>query len=564
MLTELEIRNFAIIDELKIEFSPGLNILTGETGAGKSIIVGALGLLLGDKASPEMIRTGEDTALVAASFELTDPGPLNDLLKGWGLEGARELVVRRTLSRSGRGRAYINGSVVTLTMLADLCETLLSICGQHEHQVLLKEENHLDILDAFGRLLPLREEYTKIYDILAELHGRREELLGHRRRRSDRQEFLRHQIGLIDEVKPRPGEDKVLVDERSVVVNARQLSDLSFRAYNLLYGDEGSVMGGLRTAVAAIRDICRMDPRLAVSVEELDDIYYRLEEAAFTLRNYASRLNFDPERLEAIDERLEKLNRLKRLFGGDLVSVLAKRAEMEGELESLGGLEEEIAALEGRIAETTKRLEREGLRLSHARREAARRLEEAVEGEGSDLRMEGMKFRVVFREPSGDGMTAGWGRRGGEAVVFHLSTNPGEDVKPLSRVASGGELSRVVLAMRKVLAETGAMSTIVLDEVDSGIGGATAEKVGLKVRQVADRHQVICITHLPQIACFGDRHYRVYKSVEGDRMITRIDIVDGRERIEEIARMLGGSEVTDSARIHAQSLLAAARGGGEC
>ncbi|MCX7636088.1 MAG: hypothetical protein N2Z74_10145, partial [Syntrophales bacterium] len=267
-------------------------------------------------------------------------------------------------------------------------------------------------------------------------------------------------------------------------------------------------------------------------------------------------------RLEAIDERLERLNRLKRRFGADMAAITAKRAEMEEELADLGAWDDEMAALDGRIVQMRERLAEVGLRLSEARRAAAQRLQEAVEGEAADLRMEGMRFQVIFREPAGTEETLLWGRRGKETAVFYLSTNPGEDVKPLNRVASGGELSRVVLAMRKVLAGMGAQGTIVLDEVDSGIGGATAEKVGLKVREVANRHQVLCITHLPQIACFGDRHYRVYKSVEGERTITRLAIIDGEERIEEIARMLGGTDVTESARAHARSLLAAAREGG--
>ncbi|MCX7636061.1 MAG: AAA family ATPase, partial [Syntrophales bacterium] len=284
MLSELEIRNFAIIDALKITFSPGLNILTGETGAGKSIIVGAIGLLLGDRAAAEMIRTGEETAQVTAVFEWDNKGPVDHLLAQWGIDGGTELVVRRTISRSGRSRAYINGNAATLAMLTTLCETLLSICGQHEHQVLLKEENHLDILDTFGGLLTLREQYTRIYDELMDLRRQRDELIARGKQRAERQEFLRYQIALIDEVNPQPGEDASLAEERGVLVNARQLADRSQEAYELIYGNEASVIGGLRAAVTAIRDIRKIDPRLDVSVEELEDMYYRLEAVAFALR----------------------------------------------------------------------------------------------------------------------------------------------------------------------------------------------------------------------------------------------------------------------------------------
>jgi len=555
MLTELAIRNFAIIDALRVEFAPGLNILTGETGAGKSIIIGAVNLLLGDRASADMIRTGEDTATVEASFNLQGKDSIQALLQMWGIGNGEDLVVRRVISRSGKNRLYINGSVATLNMLSGLGEALLNVCGQHEHQVLLKEENHLDILDDYGNLLPLRMAYHAVFEELRALKEQQRRLEEQSRQKEDRQDFLRFQLAEIAEAGPHAGEDDRLREERTVLNNAQRLSELALTAHDLLYGADGAALERLKSVMDAAREIHRIDPKPVVSEEALSASYYQLEEAAFALRNYARGLVFDPVRIEAIDERLELLGRLKRKHGGNLEAVLAKKTAMEEELSRMLSLDEERKGVEEAMTVCLDQLEEKAEALTAARRAATAKLREAIEGEIHGLRMAGARFDVVLSQPAPAERGEGYLPRGRDEAVFFLSTNPGEDLKPLSRVASGGELSRIVLAMKKVLAGKGFSGTIVFDEVDSGIGGATAEIVGQKIREVAAHHQVLCITHLPQIACFADRHYRVNKQVKGDKTSTGVDLLSPEERLEEMARMLGGVDVTEATRGHAREML---------
>jgi len=561
MLTELTIRNFAIIDELKVAFSGGLNILTGETGAGKSIIIGAVSVLLGDRASGDMIRTSEDSALVEALFQVKGKDAVVSMLEDWGFNDGDDLVVKRIISRSGKNRVYINGHAATLAMLSSLGESLMNICGQHEHQVLLKEENHVEILDEFGDLLPLRREYADAYREVQALKERLRDLENVNRRKIDREDYLNFQLGEITEVNPLPNEDNRLTEERKVLSNIQRLSDLAVTVHDLLYGGAGALVEKLRLAMDAIRDIRRIDPRLAVSEEEFAAHYYQIEEAAFTIRDYAKGLSFDQGRLETIDDRLERLGRLKRKYGGSLETVLSKKADMERELKQILSIDEELGIITGTLKAALGKLTLKAGELSSARKAAALKLQRAIEAEIHTLRMAGARFEVAFRNNSPDLEGDRFQPSGSDDIAFYLSTNPGEALKPLNRVASGGELSRVVLAMKKVLAGTGFAGTIVFDEVDSGIGGATAEIVGEKIREVAFHHQVLCITHLPQIACFADRHYRVAKRVKGEKTVTSVDVLSDDERLEEMARMLGGVDVTETTRKHAREMLAGARKG---
>jgi len=558
MLTELTIRNFAIIDELKVAFTDGLNILTGETGAGKSIIIGAVSLLLGDRASGDMIRTSEDSALVEAFFDLRGKGPVIDMLKSWGFNQGEELVVRRIISRSGKNRVYINGNAATLAMLSTLGESLMNICGQHEHQLLLKEETHVEILDEFGALFPQRRAYEAAYEEVQALKERLRSLDVLNRRKEERQEFLQFQLHEIDEVDPKAGEDDLLADEKRILGNVQKLSDLAATAHDALYGGQGALLEKFQTALCAVRDICRIDPRFMVSPEDFASLYYQIEEVAFSLRDYAKRLSYDPGRLEAVEDRLERLGRLKRKHGGSLETVRSKKTEMEAELKQILSVDDELAAVKDALGRSMAQLKGKADDLSAARKKAASVLRQSIEGEIHTLQMAGARFEVVFRDSPPDSDGDHFSPSGVDNIAFYLSTNPGEAIKPLNRVASGGELSRVVLAMKKVLAGTGFVGTIVFDEVDSGIGGATAEIVGEKIREVAGRHQVLCITHLPQIAGFADRHYRVAKRSIGDKTITSVEVLSEAERLEEMARMLGGVEVTETTRQHAREMLSAA------
>ena len=560
MLAELNIRNFAIIDELKVAFDGGLNMISGETGAGKSIIIGAVGLLLGDRANSDMIRSFEDAAVVEALFDIRGQDGLRARVREMGFGDGEELVVRRVVSRSGKNRVYINGQLASLASLAAIGESLINICGQHEHQMILNPDNHTDVLDEFGELLPLRTAYRERYD-----HYRsfQEKLRGLERRstiKAEREDLLRYQIGEISQADVRSGEDAVLTEEKKILANVQKLMDFAGAAYETLYGKGGSVLAEFRGVVSAVKEIRKIDTGLKLSEQELEELYYRVEEAAFTLRDYAKRLSFDPARLEAVEERLELLGRLKRKYGGTLDDVLMKQAEAEREIAEISSLGEEIEALTRDIAAERERLMEVAAELSSKRRVAAAALKQSVEGEIRTLRMEHARFEVVFADLRGDPDEATLNEKGMDAPEFYLSANVGEEMKPLRGIASGGELSRIMLVLKKVLARTGSVGTIVFDEVDSGIGGATAEIVGQKLREVARHHQVLCITHLPQIACCGDRHYLVVKRVAGKRTNTSVSLLSGEERLEEITRMLGGVALTKKTKEHAREMLLAARG----
>ena len=559
MLAELNIRNFAIIDELQVAFDGGLNMISGETGAGKSIIIGAVGLLLGDRANADMIRSFEDAAVVEALFDIRGQDGLRAKVREMGFGDGEQLVVRRVVSRSGKNRVYINGNLASLASLAAIGESLINICGQHEHQMILNPENHTDILDEFGGLLPLRTAYREEYDLYRSFQERLRGLQERRKKREEREDLLRFQIGEIGRADLRAGEDAALAEEKRILANVQKLMDYADAAYETLYGKGGSVLAEFRGAVSAVKEIQKIDTGLKLSEQEMEELYYRIEEAAFTLRDYAKRLSFDPARLEAVEERLEFLGRLKRKYGGTLEAVLGKQAEAEKEIGEISSLEEQMGALIREIAVARGRLMEEAGELSTKRRTAAVVLKKAVEGEIQTLRMEDAQFEVVFRDLSGE-TEAFLNDKGMDAPEFYLSANLGEERKPLRAIASGGELSRIMLALKKVLARTGSVGTIVFDEVDSGIGGATAEIVGQKLREVARHHQVLCITHLPQIACCGDRHYRVVKKVAGERTNTSVSLLSAEERLTEITRMLGGVELTEKTKDHAREMLLAARG----
>ncbi|MFH1080303.1 MAG: DNA repair protein RecN [Pseudomonadota bacterium] len=527
MLIELTIRNFAIIDALNISFAEGFTVISGETGAGKSIIIGAVSLLLGDRASADMIRTDEDAAVVEALFDLRENPSVRMKLDELGLDAREELTIRRVIPRSGKNRVYINNSPVTLATLSTVGESLMNICGQHEHQALLNTDHHIDILDEFGELLPLRADYAETFRRVQILRDRQRSLASLREKRAEREDFLRFQIREIADAGPSVGEDAALSDEKKRLNNVQKLMDYADQAHDRLYGKNGCILEELKRTITEIREIRQIDHQLNLQEQDLDALYFQLEDAALTLRNYVKRLSCDPDRLAFIDDRLETLGRLKRKFGGTIESVLTRQAALEAELHEIGDADEEMERVAAELEVQTGRLREKALGLSQKRREKAVLLGKAIEEEIRALNMGTAQFQVRFEEMGEDqGLAAGaFTERGRDDVEFYLSTNIGEALKPLNRIASGGELSRIILAMKKVLARSGAVSTIVFDEVDSGIGGATAEIVGEKLKEVALHHQVLCITHLPQIACFGDRHYRVIKRVSDGKAKTCMEVL---------------------------------------
>jgi DNA repair protein RecN (Recombination protein N) len=559
MLTELNVKNFAIIDELGTSFGRGLNIISGETGAGKSIIVGAISLLLGDRATSDMIRSSEDAAEIEAQFNISENKIVKEKLRLLDFYEGDDLVIKRVVSRSGRNRIYINGHLATLNTLSSISESLVNICGQHEHQVIMNEENHIDILDEFGGILPLREEYKDIYNEFQSLILRLNELNTTNKKRIEKEDLIKFQLGEINTASLKPGEDSRLADEKKVITNVQKLKDCAEKAYEVMYGRSTSLLFELKNVISYIKEIKKIDEGLQLPEQELDATYYQLEDAALIIRNYIKNLSFDPVRLEIIEERLETLRKLKKKYGDTIEEILAAKVRMEMELGAISAADVEIEKIAREIALKESALMDKAEVLSKKRATVAAHLKKVVEEEIHTLKMDRAHFEVVFKKRLTEKNESLLGPKGYDSIEFYLSTNVGEEIKPLNHVASGGELSRIMLVMKKVLASTGSVGTIIFDEVDTGIGGATAEIVGQKLKDVSMNHQVLCITHLPQIACFGDRHYRVWKEIFRDRTNTCLDILTENERLDEITRMLGGVDPTKKTREHAKEMLMLSR-----
>jgi len=552
MLTDLFIKNFAIIDNLHVAFQPGLNVLTGETGAGKSIIIDAVNLVLGGRASADLIRTGEEEAAVEAIFDLSRHPAILAGLAETGVECAGELLVKRVVSRTGRNRVFIGGGLSTIAVLADLASRLINIYGQHESQTLLKPDNHLLLLDGFAGLAPLREEFAALYgahrQTLAEIRrldeGEREAA-----RRIDLLAFQSEEIGKAALL---PEEEEDLARERQLLVHAEKLLHNSREAFDALYGGDDSILGHLQQVAASVGEIKAIDGSLTELFDLVNGAYLQLEDAALALRDYAARVAADPQRLQALDDRLDLIYRLKKKYAPTVAEIIACKDEIDRELSELVNREEARGELGGKLRELAEQMAARGAELSARRGKAAQALRAAMEGELHDLAMKNALFEVALEklaEPRGSGM---------EGAGFLFSPNPGEAPKPLARIASGGELSRLMLALKQVHPESD-VPTLVFDEVDAGIGGATSALVGEKLKRVASGQQVLCITHLPQVAAFADHHFRVEKQVEGGRTRTFVTLLEGEERVGEMARMLGGVKVTEKTMEHAREMIEHAR-----
>jgi DNA repair protein RecN (Recombination protein N) len=558
MLNELSIKNFAIIDELHVCFGEGLNVISGETGAGKSIIIGAVSLLLGDRATSDMIRTQADSASVEAIFDIAGNKPLQDKIAAMGFSTGDELLVRRVISHAGKNKAFINGQMATLVNLTAVSELLINICGQHEHQVILNAENHIDILDEFGGCLPVRAQYTEIYNQYQQIRTQIEKLKDLSQSREEKADLFKFQLKEIQDINPQPAEDTALADEKKVLVNFQKLSGWATNAYDLLYGEKDSIMVKLKEVQNQVKEIKKIDSNLQISNVDIESSFIALQETVLQLRDYSKNLFFDSERLAAIDERLELLNRLKRKHGGSLESVFRRKQEIEEYLKTVFSVDEELEKLTKEEEKVQQNLRQNALKLSQIRGQVAKKLQDAVDKEIHALNMPHASFSVNFKKDADDAAEF-FGPKGSDEVEFYLTANKGEESRPLNKIASGGELSRIILALKNVLSRTGSVSSIIFDEVDNGIGGAVAEIVGRKLKEVSANHQIVCITHLPQIACFGDKHMYVSKKVVKGRTVTSLEELDSEQKIEEISRMLGGVNVTQKTREHAREMLNSSR-----
>lgn len=564
MLQELTIRNFAIIEDLTIGFESGLTILSGETGAGKSIIINAVNLLLGSRVSATLIRTGADHAELEAFFSISPDSRVAKVMAEHGYDPQEGLVVRRIISRKDRHRIYINGRMATMQVLTAITANLASISGQHAHQGLLKEEAHLLILDQYGGLMDLREKYHESYRQMLPLIAKEQQLIRRQANQSEQMELLRFQVQEIEAASVQTNEDKELEAERLRLKNGQMLFETVQRCVDGLYRIDGAVFERLGHMSKELAKCGALDPGLRKSADEMESLAYGAEDLAANLRDYLSRVDLDPLQLEQVEERLDILNRLKRKYGGSIEAVLEFAADANRQLDEIGNVEGVLVELRDKLNAAHNRLCTISETLSKKRKEAAQNLSQAVETELISLKMANTRFSAAIEPLKTSSDTSSYLQNrdrlltetGMDRAAFMIAPNVGEEIKPLTTIASGGELSRIVLALKAILAQNESLETVVFDEVDAGIGGGVAEMVGRKLAALARYHQILCITHLPQIAKYGQHHFRIEKRVSKGRTHTTIARLSAKARVEEVARMLGGERITPATMNHAREMLA--------
>jgi DNA repair protein RecN (Recombination protein N) len=542
MLRFLRIRNLAVIEAVEVEFEPGFNVLTGETGAGKSILVEAVGLLLGARASADLVRTGETQATIEAIFEEPD---------------GHERIVRREISSQGRSRSFINGALATASALRDLSERLVELHGQHEHQTLLDPLAHLPVVDEYAGVGDVAAKVAAAWTDVRTLREQLERSRMDEREKSARLDLIVFQLTEIEKAAPKPGEDEELAAIKQVLASAERIQRLCQESYATLYDSDDAVLAGLGGVWKRVGELATIDPQFVPYVESRDAIKSQLEDLALFLRSYADGIDASPSRLQEVEDRLALLERLKRKYGPALQDVINRRAVLAHERDLLAGAGERAEDLTNALQTATAAFLSVAEELSRKRRAAATRFARDIEGLLADLAMARTRFDVRFN----DAVLAetAWGERGIDTAEFFVSPNLGEDLRPLARIVSGGELSRIMLALKTLASEDSPAKTLIFDEVDAGIGGRVADVVGSRLQALGERFQVLCITHLPQIAARAATQFVIEKSIRGSRTVTRIERLDQRGRIEELSRMIGGASVTEQTRASALELLAAAR-----
>ena len=561
MLQEIRVEHYAVVEKLSIRFRAGLNLLTGETGSGKSIVVDALSLLLGARATVDVIRAGYKRARITGVFEVEETPELRGLLDSAGLElEEHELVVERELLDSGKSRAYVNGRFVPLSLLRELAGGLADIHGQHEQQDLFRARTQLAMLDTFGDQIDLVSKVAAAYRQWRDSTKRLDELRGDEKERLRLLDLYRFQHQEIQQAKLEPGEDDELQRQSRLLAHAEQVKEAAARGYDLLYESPASAATQLQAARRALEELARFDHSLNPLSETLENARAQVEDAALELSRYLESLEFDPSRQAEVEERLAAIEKLKRKYGATVDEVLAYGEDVRKRLEQIKSLETTIAEVEKQQRDAAQQYTAQARRLSARRHEAAGQLEAQVKAELASLAMKGAEFQVAFDEIKNG--TAGWSAAGSDRIRFLASANPGQPPRPLAQAASGGELSRIALALKTCLTavprdpgEKAPPRTLVFDEIDSGVGGRVAEVLGRRLKQLAQRHQVLCVTHLPQIAGFADSHYFVEKRQQEGSAFASVVELSKKERAEELARMLSGAEVTTAALRHARQIL---------
>ncbi|HET6417438.1 MAG TPA: DNA repair protein RecN, partial [Polyangiales bacterium] len=542
MLTCLRVRSFAIIEALEVELDAGLNIVTGETGAGKSILVDALQLVLGARGRPEVVRTDADAAEVEALFDLSGQAEVLQSLRDQGVETDGELLIRRVVTSTGRTRAYVNGRLVTLAQLKEVTKGLADISSQHEYHSLADARHHLSYLDAFANHGALLDEVGQAHATLSEAAARLEQVVTEERGKADREDLLSYQVNEIESLREALESEEALLVERERLRHAEKLGIASGEAEAQLYSDDDSICGAVARIAGSLEQASAFDPSLETIANQVREALLQLEDAASELGSYAQDLSFDPARLGTLEDELDRLSRVKRKYGSTGEEVLAYRDQAAAELDALVRYEERLDRHQRELDEALEEASRVALTLRTKRKAAAAKLSKAISKELSSLGMGEAKVTVELAALEGGPRELQvHGARLSPTGIDHaellIAPNRGEEAKPLRKIASGGELSRAMLAIKRVLAGIGPASLYVFDEVDAGVGGAVAEVIGRKIHEVAQHSQVLCITHLPQISAYADAHYRVHKEVVGKRTKSDIRLLTKNERLEEIARM---------------------------
>ena len=557
MLEQLVVTNYALIDRLEVHFTPGLNILTGETGAGKSILVGALGLLLGLKADPEAVRAGAEEASVSGVIRLETNREALSWLADQGIqpeEGA--IIVRRSVRRNGKGSLFVQGSPLTLASLRELTSLLFDMHGQHEHQSLLTPDNHRKLLDRYGDCTAQVEEFGAVHARLLAAREKLAALLNGEQERLRRVELLEHAVREITEARLDPAEEEALEQESRLLANHEKLLRLLEELYARTAENRGGALALLRQSRALMQDLQAIDSSLAPKAKQLEDAFYELEDLAQGVAERKGQMQFDPARQERVEERLSLIRKLKKKYGGSVSEVLARAESSRGELAGIEGSGELAKKLEGEIAALEKELKTRAGEISQARRQAAAGLQARVEEELKQLGMPKVRFQADLQDRANEAGKLLYTATGKDKVEFLISPNQGEPFRRLAQIISGGAMSRVMLALKTVLAASDQIGTLIFDEVDSGIGGEVALAVGERLKSLSAAKQVLCITHLATIAVRADNHIKVEKAASGERTVTRVAQVSGAARREEIARMLAGDRKGDTSLKHAEELLA--------
>jgi DNA repair protein RecN (Recombination protein N) len=554
MIRFLKIKNLATIEDLQVNFDEGFSILTGETGAGKSIIIDSIRLVCGEKGSPDLVRTGKDEASVEAIFCLSSKNKQGDLSSPD--EGALELTVQRMISGEGSGKAYCDGVLVPVKRLKEASGDLVDIYGQNDHIFLLHLENHLDFLDHAGGILNLREEVGLSAQELRRLSRLRDEWKAKERDRNQRLDFLEFQIKEIEKANLRPGEEEELRGQRHILKNAEKIGTLVEKALQTAYSEEPSIASLLAKLQDSLAELSAFDHKFGEMNDSLSPLAIVLQELSDFLIKYQDKQGLTPEKLEEVEERLSLIENLKRKYGAEIKDIQFYLERIRTEHEELAQIQDKLAHVESDVIKTFEAFRVKSARLSDLRQKAARNLEALIEKEIALLGMKKARFHIRIETATLAMEDAQKAKDSGiDDVEFMISPNPGEEVKPLRKIASGGELSRIMLALKAVGKEKGNLKTLIFDEIDSGIGGKTAEFIAQKLKALSKNHQILCITHLPQIASFAVHHYRIEKRVEKDRTFTTVKRLSFEERVEEIARLMSGSRISELSLKNAREML---------